>query len=55
MTNFLETGVWGVGVFWGGGIEADVVLNKKDVTGLKQKRHSLHECKSITKLGLQNC
>ena len=47
MTNFLETGFG-----WG---EGGTVLNKKDVTGLRQKRHSVHECKNVTKLGLQNC
>lgn len=48
---------FGLAFFGGerGEVGAGAVLNKKDVTGLRQKRHSVHERKSITKLGLQNC
>lgn len=44
MTNFLETG------FAGGRRGGEAALNKKDVTGLRQKRHSVHECKNTLNL-----
>lgn len=50
MTNFLETGF-----VWGCVAVGAAVLNKKDITGLRKQRHSAHECKNITELGLQNC
>lgn len=32
------------------GAGGEAALNKKDVTGLRQKRHSVHECKNTLNL-----